>query len=255
MRKIIGIVPARMASTRFPGKPLEKILGIPMIGHVYQRCKLSEILNEVYVATCDNEIYDYIESIGGKAVMTAGSHQRATDRVAEALVNIEKSKGEKIDIVVMIQGDEPMIVPQMIELAVNPLINDQSVKVSNLMKKVKSNKEWIDPNEVKVVVDNNDNALYFSREPIPSGKKYSGEITAYKQVCIMPFRRNTLLEYLDLSPTQLEIIESVDMNRFLEHGISLKMIESNYESFAVDTKEDLQFVEEAMKNDRLVDKY
>ena len=255
MITIIGIIPARMASTRFPGKPLEKILGIPMIGHVYQRCKLSEILNEVYVATCDNEIYDYIESIGGKAVMTAESHQRAADRVAEALINIEKSKGEKIDIVVMIQGDEPMIVPQMIELAVNPLINDQSVKVSNLMKKVKSNKEWIDPNEVKVVVDNNDNALYFSREPIPSEKKYSGEITAYKQVCIMPFRRNTLLEYLDLSPTQLEIIESVDMNRFLEHGISLKMIESNYESFAVDTKEDLQFVEEAMKNDRLVDKY
>jgi len=255
MRNIIGIVPARMASTRFPGKPLEKILGIPMIGHVYQRCKLSEILNEVYVATCDNVIYDYIESIGGKAVMTAGSHQRATDRVAEALINIEKSKGEKIDIVVMIQGDEPMIVPQMIELAVNPLINDQSVKVSNLMKKVKSNKEWIDPNEVKVVVDNNNNALYFSREPIPSEKKYSGEITAYKQVCIMPFRRNTLLEYLDLSPTQLEIIESVDMNRFLEHGISLKMIESNYESFAVDTKEDLQFVEEAMKNDHLIDKY
>ena len=255
MRNIIGIVPARMASTRFPGKPLEKILGIPMIGHVYQRCKLSEILNEVYVATCDNVIYDYIESIGGKAVMTAGSHQRATDRVAEALINIEKSKGEKIDIVVMIQGDEPMIVPQMIELAVNPLINDQSVKVSNLMKKVKSNKEWIDPNEVKVVVDNNNNALYFSREPIPSEKKYSGEITAYKQVCIMPFRRNTLLEYLDLSPTQLEIIESVDMNRFLEHGISLKMIESNYKSYAVDTKEDLQFVEEAMKNDHLIDKY
>ena len=255
MRNIIGIVPARMASTRFPGKPLEKILGIPMIGHVYQRCKLSEILNEVYVATCDNVIYDYIESIGGKAVMTAESHQRAADRVAEALINIEKSKGEKIDIVVMIQGDEPMIVPQMIELAVNPLINDQSVKVSNLMKKVKSNKEWIDPNEVKVVVDNNDNALYFSREPIPSEKKYSGEITAYKQVCIMPFRRNTLLEYLDLSPTQLEIIESVDMNRFLEHGISIKMIESDYQSYAVDTKADLQFVEKAMKNDHLIDKY
>ena len=151
--KIIGIIPARMESSRFPGKPMADILGMPMIGHVYQRCKLSEILNEVYVATCDNVIYDYIESIGGKAVMTAGSHQRATDRVAEALINIEKSKGEKIDIVVMIQGDEPMIVPQMIELAVNPLINDQSVKVSNLMKKVKSNKEWIDPNEVKVVVD------------------------------------------------------------------------------------------------------
>ena len=252
---IVGIIPARMASSRFPGKPLEPILGIPMIGHVYHRSKMAEVLNDVYVATCDNAIYDYVESIGGKAVMTADTHERAADRTAEALINIEESSGELIEIVVMLQGDEPMIVPEMIAMAVEPLIKDPTVKVSNLMKKVESNKEWIDPNEVKVVVDNNNNALYFSREPIPSRKKYNGEITAYKQVCIMPFRRNTLLEYLDLSPTPLEIIESVDMNRFLEHGISLKMVRSDYKSYAVDTKEDLNFVEEAMKNDHLINKY
>ena len=170
-----------MASTRFPGKPLKKILGIPMIGHVYQRCKLSKVLDQVYVATCDSEIYDYIESIRGKAIMTANTHERAADRTAEALTNIEKLNDNEIDIVVMIQGDEPMIMPEMIELAVAPLINDQKVMVSNLMKKIESQKEWIDPNEVKVVVDINNNALYFSREPIPSSKKYQKKINAYKQ--------------------------------------------------------------------------
>ena len=252
---IVGIIPARMASSRFPGKPLEPILGIPMIGHVYHRSKMAKVLNVVYVATCDNAIYDYVESIGGKAVMTADTHERAADRTAEALIKIEKSSGKLIDIVVMLQGDEPMIVPEMIAIAVEPLINDSNVDVSNLMKKIESDKEWIDPNEVKVVVDNNNNALYFSREPIPSRKKYNNKITAYKQVCIMPFKRDTLLDYLKLSPTPLEIIESVDMNRFLEHGITLKMVESNYTSFAVDTKEDLIFVEEAMKNDQLINKY
>jgi len=244
-----------MASTRFPGKPLKKILGIPMIGHVYQRCKLSKVLDQVYVATCDSEIYDYIESIRGKAIMTANTHERAADRTAEALTNIEKLNDNEIDIVVMIQGDEPMIMPEMIELAVAPLINDQKVMVSNLMKKIESQKEWIDPNEVKVVVDINNNALYFSREPIPSSKKYQKKINAYKQVCVMPFRREALFSYMNLSPTYLENIESVDMNRFLEHGVSLKMVESKYQSFAVDTKEDLVFVEKTMKNDKLIKKY
>ena len=252
---IVGIIPARMASSRFPGKPLEPILGIPMIGHVYHRSKMAEVLNDVYVATCDKSIYDYVESIGGKAVMTTDTHERAADRTAEALIKIEESIGELIEIVVMLQGDEPMIVPEMISMAVGPLINDSSIQVTNLMKRIDSYEEWNDPNEVKVVVDKNNYALYFSREPIPSRKKYNGEITAYKQVCIMPFRRNILLKYIELSPTPLEIIESVDMNRFLEHGISLRMVKSEYKSYAVDTKEDLKFVEEVMKNDQLIDKY
>jgi 3-deoxy-manno-octulosonate cytidylyltransferase (CMP-KDO synthetase) len=252
---ILGIIPARMDSSRFPGKPLKEILGLPMIAHVYHRSKMSNVLSEVYVATCDEIIFDYIESIGGKAIMTSKKHERATDRTAEALINIEDTLGKKAEIVVMLQGDEPMIVPSMIQMGVEPLINDPSIQVSNLMKKIDSSEEWGDPNEVKVVVDNNDNALYFSREPIPSKKKFTGKINAYKQVCIITFKRNTLLTYLDLSPTPLEIIESVDMNRFLEHGIGVKLVRSNFSSFAVDTKKDLEFVEKAMKDDNLVKSY
>ena len=126
---IIGIIPARMASSRFPGKPLAPILGIPMIGHVYFRSKMSRLLNEVYVATCDREIADYIESIGGHAIMTSDKHERASDRCAEAMLKIESATGEKTDIVVMIQGDEPMVTPEMIEKAVEPMIKDDSIYV------------------------------------------------------------------------------------------------------------------------------
>jgi len=252
---IIGIIPARMASSRFPGKPLKKINGIPMIGHVLYRSKMTDILNDVYVATCDKSIYDYVESIGGKAIMTSDDHERASDRTAEALIKIEELIKGTIDIVVMLQGDEPMIVPEMISKAVEPLIYDEKVQASNLMKEIESIKEWKDPNEVKVVVDKNNNALYFSREPIPSRKKYNDDIIAFKQVCVMPFKREALLEYLALPPMPLEIIESVDMNRFLEHGIKLRMVKTDYKSYSVDTNEDLILVEKAMKNDLLTKKY
>jgi|APSaa5957512535_1039671.scaffolds.fasta_scaffold65672_2 3-deoxy-manno-octulosonate cytidylyltransferase (CMP-KDO synthetase) len=244
--KIIGIIPARMASTRFPGKPMAKINGIPMIGHVYKRSKMAKILDEVYVATCDKEIYDYIESIGGKAIMTADTHERASDRSAEALEIIEKTNNEKIDIIVMLQGDEPMIVPEMIKAGIQPLINDSSIGAVNLMAEIKTEEEWLDPNEVKVVVDNNSNALYFSREPIPSNKKYNGKFTAYKQVCIIPFTTEGLKKYLSLSETTLEKIESVDMNRILEHGGTVKMVYTNHNTYAVDTPADLQKVEKIM---------
>ena len=164
---IIGIIPARMGSSRFPGKPLANIHGMPMIGHVYFRSKLAKILDEVYVATCDQEIIDYIKSIDGKAIMTDTSHERASDRTSEALNIIESRTEQKIDIIVMLQGDEPMILPEMIDAAVQPLLDDQSVTVSNLMATIKNIEEWKDPNEVKVVVDKLNFAIYFSREPIP----------------------------------------------------------------------------------------
>jgi len=252
---IIGIIPARMASTRFPGKPLAKILGMPMIGHVYNRSKMANILDEVYVATCDQEISDYVNSIGSRAVKTANTHLRASDRTAEALLIIEEQTGQKLDIVVMLQGDEPMIVPEMIETAVQPLLFDQSIQVSNLMAELKSKEQWKDPNEVKVVVDRESYALYFSREPIPSNKKFDGRITAYKQVCVMPFTRDCLLTYIKLEPTALEIIESVDMNRFLEHGIKVKMVKTEFNTLAVDTPEDLKKVEEIMVDDEFINKY
>ena len=253
--KIIGIIPARMESSRFPGKPLASILGIPMVGHVYHRCKMSNILDEVYVATCNTEIYDYIESLGGRAIMTANTHERASDRAAEALNLIEEDIGQKIEIIVMLQGDEPMVNPSMIEEAVKPLIDDPTLPVINLMSKIKTDKEWNDPNEVKVVGDCNNNALYFSREPIPSNKKYSEHITSFKQVCVIPFRRDWLIKYTKLPTMPLEIIESIDMNRFLEHGLKVRLVEIEGETLAVDTPEDLRNVEIKMKDDVLLKRY
>lgn len=244
--KVIGIIPARMASSRFPGKPLAKIKGIPMLGHVFQRSKQSPILQEVYLATCDEEIRQYGASIGAEVIMTSDRHERASDRVAEALLEIEKKTGDKIDIVVMIQGDEPMVTAEMIARAVQPLIEDETILVSNLMAPLRDRDEQNDPNEVKVVFDRNKFALYFSREPIPSWKKGAKEVPMFKQVCVIPFRRNFLLEFNLLAPTPLEIVESVDMLRVLEHGYRVKLVEAGERVYSVDTEEDRQWVEAMM---------
>jgi len=252
---VIGIIPARMASSRCPGKPLAKILGLPMIGHVYHRSKMSAILSEVYIATCDEEIMNYADTIGAKAVMTSASHERASDRAAEAMKKIENETGMKTDVVVMIQGDEPMITPEMIDDAVRPLQEDPKILVVNLMSRLDTQVEHEDPNEVKVVVDQSGFALYFSREPIPSRKKGASEVPMLKQVCIIPFQRDFLLKFNNLAPTPLEIIESVDMLRVLEHGYKVKMVMSDRRTYSVDTQEDLEFVNECMKNDTLMRKY
>jgi len=253
--KIIGIIPARLASSRLPNKPMADILGMPMIGHVYFRSKMSEIFDEVYVATCDEEIYNYISDKGGKSVMTADTHERASDRTAEALLKIEKELGIKVDIVVMIQGDEPMITPEMINAAVQPLLEDSSLNITNLMEAMQTQEEHEDPSEVKVVVDKKSNALYFSREPIPSKKKGVSSILMLKQVCIIPFKRDFLLQYNSMEQTPLEIIESVDMNRLLENGIPIRMVMRSEVTFSVDTITDLNKVNIKMKNDPLLKKY
>ncbi|MFH0753286.1 MAG: 3-deoxy-manno-octulosonate cytidylyltransferase [Candidatus Omnitrophota bacterium] len=252
---IVGIIPARMESSRFPGKPMAKICGIPMIGHVYFRSKMSKCLSQVCVATCNEEIKDYIESTGGMAIMTSPKHERASDRSAEALVRMEKLMGRKADIAVMIQGDEPMLVPSMIDKAVAPLRKFPDILVSNLMSTMGTQQEHEDPNEVKVVVDRSNFALYFSREPVPSRKKGGRNIPMYKQVCVIPFRRDFLLKFNKLKPTPLEIIESVDMLRVLEHGYRVKMVPVDFETYSVDTPEDLKIVDRAMKNDGLMLRY
>ncbi len=252
---IVGIIPARMASSRFPGKPLALIHNMPMIGHVYNRSKMSKALCEVYVATCDREIVEYIDSIGGKAIMTTDTHERATDRTAECLLKVEADTGRRIDIIVMIQGDEPMLRPEMIGLAVAPILHDESIDVVNLMAPLKNEQEHKDPNEVKVVVDQHDYALYFSREPIPSRKKGAEVVPMFKQVCVIPFRRNFLLKFNQLTPTPLEIVESVDMLRILEHGYRVKMVRSDYRTYSVDTPDDLKIVVKEMIKDPLVNSY
>jgi 3-deoxy-manno-octulosonate cytidylyltransferase (CMP-KDO synthetase) len=245
---ILALIPARMGSSRFPGKPMAKILGKPMIGHVYERVSKCVLLSKTVVATCDQEILEYIESIGGQAVMTSDKHERASDRCAEALGYLEKQDGVQYDIVVMVQGDEPMTHPDMITEAVTPMIDDRSIVVTNLLGDIDSNDEFEDRNCIKVVCDLNSNALCFSREPIPTRK--FGDVPMKKQVCIIPFRRDFLLDYTKLAPTPLEIAESVDMMRVLEHGLKVHMVSTSYETHAVDTKEDLIAVEKIMQQNK-----
>lgn len=243
---ILALIPARMGSSRFPGKPMAKILGKPMIGHVYERVAKSPMLALTAVATCDKEIFDYIESIGGVAVMTGDQHERASDRCAEALLKLEERYRTKYDIVVMVQGDEPMTHPDMIGEAVQPLVDHPDVKVVNLLGRIKDTAEFEDRNCIKVVCDLQLNALYFSREPIPTRCKVD-EIPMGKQVCIIPFRRDFLLEYTRLAPTPLEIAESVDMMRVLEHGMRVRMAPTRHDTQAVDTMDDLKKVEQLMQ--------
>ena len=241
---ILALIPARMGSSRFPGKPMAKILGKPMIGHVYERVSKCDLLTKTVVATCDQEILEYIESIGGQAVMTSNRHKRASDRCAEALDYVEKQDEIKYDIIVMVQGDEPMTHPDMITEAVTPMLDNQEILVTNLLGNIESTEEFEDRNCIKVVCDLNSDALCFSREPIPT-RKY-GKVEMKKQVCIIPFRREFLLRYTSLEPTPLEIAESVDMMRVLEYGQKVRMIPTFYNTHAVDTVEDLKKVEELM---------
>ena len=251
----IAIIPARMASSRFPGKPLAKINGVPMIGHCYFRTKMSTSLDGVFIATCDEEIREYADRIGAPCVMTSKSHERASDRIAEAMIKIEKKNNTVHEIVVLVQGDEPMVYPEMVDAAVQAVLEDPNVKVVNGMADILEQNEFLDPNEVKVVVNKNSEALYFSRAPIPSGSKWSGSIPMKKQVCIIPFRRRFLLEYINLPQATLEIIESVDMLRVLESGEKVKMVDMHYRTLSVDTPEDLKRVEAMMEADLLSKEY
>ena len=252
---IISIIPARMNSTRLPGKPMKTIMNMPMIGHVYKRVKLCDNLSEVYVATCDVEIFDYIKSIGGKAVMTSNSHERCSDRCAEAMLKIEKETKSKCDIMVMVQGDEPLVNPKMIQESIKPMLEDKNIYITNLISDIKNIEDFESSNEVKVVLDKNNYALYFSREPIPSRRKGELNVPMKKQVAIIPFSRDFLLEFNKMQPTPLEMIESVDMLRIIENGKKIKMINTNSVVKAVDTPKDLQEVSELMAKDKLYKQY
>jgi len=248
---IIAIIPARMGSSRYPGKPLALIHGVPMVGHVALRTAMCKTLTGTYVATCDEVIRKYVESVGLPAVMTGDHHVRCTTRTAEAMLAIEAMTGRRADIVVMVQGDEPMVTPGMIEAAIGPMLADPSVNVVNLMAEMQSLEEFEDPNEVKVVVDHGSNALYFSREPIPSRKKGSDTVPMRKQVCVIPFRRDYLLRFNDMPESPLEIYESVDMMRILEHGGKVRMAPIAERTVSVDTPTDRLLAEKLMQDDPL----
>lgn len=240
--KAVAILPARMGSTRFPGKPLARLLGKPMIQHVWERVSRAKGLADTVVATCDTEIADACRSFGAPFVMTSPSHERASDRVAEA------AKTVKADVYVLVQGDEPMTSPGMVEAALAPMLADPAIACVNLAGRILTEAEFDDRNCIKVVMDLKSDALLMSREPIPTRRIGPwGTFPAWKQVCVMPFRADALALYARLEPTPLEKAESIDMLRFLEHGVKVRMVPTGDASHAVDTPQDLLRVEALMR--------
>ena len=248
--KTIAIIPARMGSSRFPGKPLAKLLGRTMLEHVYKRVALSDVLDNTYIATCDEEIREAAAAFGAPVIMTSDKHERASDRIAEAVSGLDA------ELIVMVQGDEPMTHPQMIDTAVAPFRDDPQLGCVNLVRRIENEADFHDTNTIKVVMNQRGDALYMSRRPIPTLAKSGFTCTpAYKQVCIIPFRRATLLEYTQLPPTPLEQLESIDMLRLMEHGLRVKMVETEFNSQAVDTEADLARVAKLMESDPLLAQY
>jgi len=245
---IVGIVPARMSASRFPGKPMKKIAGTTMIEHCFCRTNLVDGIIATYVATCDEEIYDHITSIGGNAVMTSNSHTRATTRTAEAMEKIEKDTGQQVDVVVMVQGDEPLIQPETIAETL-PHFSDNKVDVVNIMSRITNQDQFEDINNVKVVIDQNNDALYFSREGIPSAWHGIESLPMFMQTGIIAFRRDALINFNSTAETPLEIIESVDMNRILETGGKIRMVATDKFTLGIDTPEELVYAESVMIND------
>ncbi len=248
--KTIAVIPVRMDSSRFPGKPIAMLLGRTMLEHIYKRVIMSDSLDATYIATCDEEIRQVAQDFGAPVIMTANTHERASDRVAEAV--------EKIDaeLIVMVQGDEPMTHPKMIDTAVAPFQDDLQLNCVNLVRSIDNEADFYNINTIKVIMNQQGDALYMSRQPIPTIDKLGFMQTlTYKQVCIIPFRRTTLFDYTRLPPTPLEQLESVDMLRLLEHGYRVKMVKTEFDTQAVDTEADLARVAKLMESDPLLASY
>jgi 3-deoxy-manno-octulosonate cytidylyltransferase (CMP-KDO synthetase) len=239
-----------MAAQRFPGKPLTKIAGMTMIEHVYRRCAISVGAEAVWIATCDRSIEDAAKTFGAKVIMTADTHVRCTDRVAEAARKLDS------DIVINVQGDEPVLDPESLNQVLRPFRENSGCLASNLIQKINPASE--DPknyNIVKVVFNKNKQALYFSREPIPSPQRTDVKREYFKQIGLIAFRRDFLETFSKLAPTPLEAAESVDMLRMLEHGYTLDLVETQSRFLSVDIPGDVPPVEEALKHDPNFAKY
>lgn len=238
--KIIGIIPARYASTRFPGKPLVDIQGKSMIQRVYEQCKLAGKLNEVLVATDDTRIYDHVVAFGGKAFMTSPEHQSGTDRCAEI---INAGSLDQWDAVVNIQGDEPYIHPEQIDLLCS-VLEKGDAPIATLVKKITSPDELFNHNHVKVVLNTAFDAIYFSRSPIPYNRNFPEQewlkhSVYYKHIGIYGYQTATLKVIAGLAKTNLEITESLEQLRWIENGYKIKAAVTALESVSIDTPSDL----------------
>ena len=233
---IVAIIPARYASTRFPGKLLVKLDNKPIIQHVFERTRQSKLINTVIIATDDDRISDNVKRFGGNVMMTSANHKSGTDRIAEVAQSINA------DIIVNVQGDEPLIEPSAIDSAIEPLINNSEILISTLAHKITNKEELLNPNVVKVVIDKRDFAIYFSRSIIPfarDGINLAKQIY-YKHVGVYVYRRDFLLTFCKLSQSYLEKIEKLEQLRALENGYKIKVVKTNYKSIGIDTQEDLE---------------
>jgi 3-deoxy-manno-octulosonate cytidylyltransferase (CMP-KDO synthetase) len=247
---IIAIIPARMASSRFPGKPLVNICGKTMIEHVWQRVRINRHVDAVFIATCDDEIRLAATEFGANVIMTSDTHQRGTDRVAEGCSKLIK-EGNDFDVVLNIQGDEPLLNPETIDLLVKPFFEEKDVSCVNLIEALEGEGEINSYNNVKVIFDQQKFALYFSRLPIPYGITNKH----YKQLGAYAFTKETILKYLQMTQTPLEIAESDDMLRFVENRIPVKVVLSKHKTRGVDTPNDYERVSYIMKEDPLFKMY
>ena len=231
--QVLGVIPARYGSTRFEGKLLKLFKGKPVIEHVYQRAKKASLLDDLLVATDDKRIFEAVESFGGKVVMTAADHVSGTDRIIEAIGDIDTR------LVINIQGDEPLLVPEMVDQAARPLLEDKNLEVSTLVKVCTDPDIYNDPNVVKAVIDKKGYALYFSRHPIPHGGK-----VFYKHIGIYGYTKEFLLKFKDLPVSDLEKAERLEQLRILENGYRIKASVTEYETIGVDTPEDLEKIKQ-----------
>ena len=240
---IFAFIPARYESKRFPGKPLARIDGKPMIQHVYECATACPELRDVYVATDDKRISACVHEFGGKSVMTEKSHSSGTDRISEAALKI--GLGEK-DIIINIQGDQPAFHPSIISQLSEPLLEDESVIMTTLKCRILDQEDIHNPNHVKVVTDRQGFALYFSRYPIPFYRDDKSERVYFKHLGFYGFRMEFLIRFTRLSKGMLESCEKLEQLRALEHGFKIKVLETSFDSIEVDIPEDIIKVEEAL---------
>lgn len=245
-----GIIPARYASSRFPGKPLALVGNRTMIQRVYEQA--SKSLDLVYVATDDRRIYNTVLQFGGKAVMTSPDHQSGTDRIAEAVKHIVEETGTTIDIAVNIQGDEPFIRPEQISL-LKDCFSDRAVEIATLIRKAESEEDIFNPNQPKVIINSKGDAIYFSRAAIPwyrdaEQKEWSKKHVYYKHIGLYAYRTDVLKKITLLPRSPLEIAESLEQNRWIENGYRIRTAVTNWESIGIDTPEDLEKAKELLKH-------
>jgi 3-deoxy-manno-octulosonate cytidylyltransferase (CMP-KDO synthetase) len=241
--KVLAVIPARYASTRFPGKPLTPIAGRPMIEHVVERVRKAKTVSRVVVATEDERIMKAVADFGGEAVMTRADHRTGTDRVAEVAAHIPA------DIYVNVQGDEPLIAPETIDLVVSAMLEDDSIQLATPCIAIEEAHDIMDPNIVKVVLDFDGNALYFSRAPIPwvRDTKSGVAVSHWKHLGLYGFRHAALVEYPTLPPGEIEPVEQLEQLRWLENGFRIRVVETAHDAVSVDVPSDVERVEKLIR--------